>query len=154
MAFKIVLFLILSLTSAVIANGDGLVESNGSLVECWNALVEIKSCSNEIVLFFLNGHTDIGTDCCRSIAIITRNCWPAMLTSIGFTAEQGYILRGYCDNSASPSTSDAPAAAPSPVVAASPMQHFSTNIISHDPWFAYFKAYIAWKPVKSFRFRL
>ncbi|KAI9165474.1 hypothetical protein LWI28_014801 [Acer negundo] len=44
-----------------------------TLVECWNALLEVKSCSNEIILFFLNGQANIGSDCCRSIAIITRN---------------------------------------------------------------------------------
>ncbi|KAH9747698.1 Aldehyde oxygenase (deformylating) [Citrus sinensis] len=39
----------------------------------------------------------------RAIDIITRNCWPAMLTSLGFTAEEGNILRGYCDASSAPS---------------------------------------------------
>ncbi|GAY45260.1 hypothetical protein CUMW_088160 [Citrus unshiu] len=46
---------------------------------------------------------DIGPDCCRAFDIITYNCWPAMLTSIGFTAEEGNILRGYCDVSSAPS---------------------------------------------------
>lgn len=73
------------------------IKTSGETVDCWSALLELKSCSNEIVLFFLNGQTDIGPDCCRSIGIITRNCWPAMLTYIGFTAEEGNILRGYCD---------------------------------------------------------
>ncbi|KAK0605941.1 hypothetical protein LWI29_032437 [Acer saccharum] len=78
------------------------LEASGGLVECWNALLEVKSCSNEIILFFLNGQANIGPDCCRSIAIITRNCLPVMLTSLGFTAEEGNILRGYCDASPSP----------------------------------------------------
>ncbi|KAM7275216.1 hypothetical protein ACFE04_017082 [Oxalis oulophora] len=88
--------------------------SGGGLVECWNALYELKSCTNEIILFFINGQADIGKDCCKAIDIITKNCWPAMLTSIGFTAEEGNILRGYCDGSTptpTPST-NAPAAAP------------------------------------------
>ncbi|KAL5820599.1 hypothetical protein ACOSQ3_022481 [Xanthoceras sorbifolium] len=76
--------------------------ASGGQAECWNALLEIKSCSNEIILFFLNGQADIGSDCCRAIAIITRNCLPAMLTSLGFTAEEGNILRGYCDASPAP----------------------------------------------------
>lgn len=29
--------------------------------------------------------------------MITRNCWPAMLDSLGFTSEEADILRGYCD---------------------------------------------------------
>ncbi|GAY67240.1 hypothetical protein CUMW_255010 [Citrus unshiu] len=78
-------------------------EDSGSLTECWNALMELKSCSNEIVIFFLNSQADIGPDCSRAIDIITRNCWPAMLTSLGFTAEEGNILRGYCDASSAPS---------------------------------------------------
>ncbi|KAI3894512.1 hypothetical protein MKW92_030331, partial [Papaver armeniacum] len=32
-----------------------------------------------------------------AIRIITRECWPSMLASVGFTAEEGDILRGYCD---------------------------------------------------------
>ncbi|KAM4117337.1 hypothetical protein ACJW30_02G116200 [Castanea mollissima] len=85
------------------------LETSEGLVPCWNALLELKSCSNEIVIFFLNGQTDIGPDCCRAITIITHSCWPAMLTSLGFTAEEGNILRGYCDAAAS-----IPSAAPSP----------------------------------------
>ncbi|KAB1210336.1 Egg cell-secreted protein 1.4 [Morella rubra] len=82
------------------------LETSGGLVPCWNALMELKSCSNEIVVFFLNGQTDIGPDCCSAISIITHHCWPAMLTSLGFTAEEGNILRGYCD------AASIPAAAP------------------------------------------
>lgn len=80
-----------------INNLTSRLETSGGLVECWTALLELKSCSDEIVLFFLNGQTDIGGDCCRAIVFITRSCWPAMLTSLGFTAEEGDILRGYCD---------------------------------------------------------
>ncbi|KAK9225055.1 hypothetical protein WN943_010096 [Citrus x changshan-huyou] len=65
--------------------------------------MELKSCSNEIVIFFLNSQADIGPDYCCAIDIITCNCWPAMLTSLGFTAEEGNILRGYCDASSAPS---------------------------------------------------
>ncbi|KAF5745172.1 egg cell-secreted protein 1.4 [Tripterygium wilfordii] len=92
-------------------NLEARLEASGGLVECWNALMEMKSCSNEIVLFFLNGETDIGPECCRAIDIVTKNCWPAMLTSLGFTAEEGNILRGYCDASSS-----APALAPTATV--------------------------------------
>ncbi|XP_023881145.2 egg cell-secreted protein 1.4 [Quercus suber] len=86
-------------------------DTSEGLVPCWNALLELKSCSNEIVVFFLNGQADIGPDCCRAITIITHNCWPAMLTSLGFTAEEGNILSGYCDAAASvPSTAPSPSA--------------------------------------------
>ncbi|GAY65809.1 hypothetical protein CUMW_243910 [Citrus unshiu] len=44
-------------------------------------------------------------DCCHTIDIITRNCWLAMLTSLGFTVEEGNIVRGYCDASSAPSPS-------------------------------------------------
>ncbi|KAF8411613.1 hypothetical protein HHK36_004170 [Tetracentron sinense] len=73
------------------------LESGGGLVECWTALLELRSCTNEIVLFFLNGEAYLGLGCCRAIRIITRQCWPAMFTSLGFTAQEGDILRGYCD---------------------------------------------------------
>ncbi|KAK9223009.1 hypothetical protein WN944_011451 [Citrus x changshan-huyou] len=78
------------------------LEASGGLTECWNTLMELKSCSNEIVIFFLNNWADIGLDCCRAIEIIIRNCWPTMLTSLGFTAKEGNIQRGYCDASFAP----------------------------------------------------
>ncbi|GAV60767.1 Prolamin_like domain-containing protein, partial [Cephalotus follicularis] len=78
------------------------LEDSGGLVECWNALMELKSCTNEIVLFFINGQATIGPDCCGAIGTITRRCWPTILTSLGFTAEEGNILRGYCDASFGP----------------------------------------------------
>ncbi|KAK8586709.1 hypothetical protein V6N12_021238 [Hibiscus sabdariffa] len=83
------------------------LQASGGLVECWNALNELKSCTNEIVLYFVNGQTDIGPDCCRTIGIITRNCWPTMLTSLGFTSEEGNVLRGYCDASSAPAPAPA-----------------------------------------------
>ncbi|KAL4186794.1 hypothetical protein AMTRI_Chr09g35820 [Amborella trichopoda] len=71
--------------------------TNHGLVECWEALSELRACSNEIILFLMNGEMYLGKGCCRGIRIITRHCWPSMLASIGFTAEQGDVLRGYCD---------------------------------------------------------
>ncbi|KAK8479211.1 hypothetical protein V6N13_133215 [Hibiscus sabdariffa] len=91
------------------------LDDNRGLGECWDALNELKSCTDEIVVFFVHGQTDIDSECCRAIEVITRNCWSAMLTSLGFTSEEGYILRGYCD--ASPAVA-APAPAPAPVAAA------------------------------------
>ncbi|XP_010450995.1 PREDICTED: egg cell-secreted protein 1.4-like [Camelina sativa] len=78
---------------------------SGGLMECWNALYELKSCTNEIVLFFLNGETKLGVSCCEAVDVITTNCWPAMLTSLGFTPEEANVLRGFCQN---PNSSPAP----------------------------------------------
>ncbi|XP_065045951.1 egg cell-secreted protein 1.4-like [Musa acuminata AAA Group] len=69
----------------------------GGLVDCWNALLELRSCTNEIVLFFINGESYLGLDCCRAIRVITRHCWTSMLTTLGFTTQESDILRGYCD---------------------------------------------------------
>lgn len=79
--------------------------------------MELKSCSNEIVLYFTNGEADIGPDCCCAITVITHNCWPAMLTSLGFTPEEGHYLRGYCDAAAAAST---PALAPAASTSVNP----------------------------------
>ncbi|XP_043694334.1 egg cell-secreted protein 1.2-like [Telopea speciosissima] len=80
----------------------------GGMVECWNALLELRSCTNEIILFFMDGEAYLGLECCRAIRFITRQCWPSMLTNLGFTAEEGDILQGYCASSPSPSQSPAP----------------------------------------------
>ncbi|KAG5575205.1 hypothetical protein H5410_055339 [Solanum commersonii] len=72
--------------------------------ECWDSLFELQACTGEIVLFFVNGETYLGQNCCGAIRIIERQCWPSMLSSLGFTSEEGDILHGYCDASESPST--------------------------------------------------
>ncbi|KAL7616411.1 egg cell-secreted protein 1.2 [Lactuca sativa] len=91
----------------VIKPGEGLVarlqgEKDGGLMDCWNALLELKSCTNEIILFFLNGDSYLTMECCRAIRVITYGCWPSMLTSLGFTSEEGDILKGYCGGSPLP----------------------------------------------------
>ncbi|KAK9154243.1 hypothetical protein Sjap_001723 [Stephania japonica] len=98
---------------AVGHNLESRIYAEGGMMECWNALLELKSCSNEIVLFFLNGDNYLGQDCCRAVRTIMLQCWPSMLTSIGFTAEEGDVLRGFCDASATT------AAAPVPAVSSS-----------------------------------
>ncbi|KAF3788667.1 Egg cell-secreted protein 1-3 [Nymphaea thermarum] len=72
------------------------IEGGGGLMQCWEALWELRSCSAEIILFFLNRESYLGMGCCGAIRMITYNCWPSMLSSLGFTAEEGDILKGYC----------------------------------------------------------
>ncbi|KAI3855889.1 hypothetical protein MKW98_009671 [Papaver atlanticum] len=67
-------------------------EDGAGMVECWNALYELRSCTNEIVLFFMDGEMYLGIECCRAIRIITRE----------------YILRGYCDASHSTAPRSSP----------------------------------------------
>ncbi|MCL7030290.1 hypothetical protein MKW94_003897 [Papaver nudicaule] len=76
------------------------LQLNGSYSECWESLTELQACTGEVILFFLNGETHLGRNCCNAIHIIQHNCWPAMLGSLGFTEEEGDILRGYCDATA------------------------------------------------------
>lgn len=83
---------------------------NSGIGACWSAMLELRSCTNEIIVFFLNGESHLGQECCRAIHVITRDCWPTMLVSLGFTAEEGNILRGYCDASAD--GAEAPALGP------------------------------------------
>ncbi|MCL7035955.1 hypothetical protein MKW94_030679 [Papaver nudicaule] len=94
-------------------NGE---DGGAGMTECWSALYELRSCTNEIILFFMDGEMYLGIECCRAIRIITRECWPSMLTSVGFTAEEGDVLKSYCD---------APHSAPprsSPVTVLPPVQ--------------------------------
>ncbi|KAJ4795562.1 Egg cell-secreted protein 1.1 [Rhynchospora pubera] len=82
---------------ATYASLQSRLQQGGSLVDCWNALTELKSCTSEIVLFFLNGESYLTIDCCHAIRTITFQCWPSMLSTVGFTVEEADILRGYCD---------------------------------------------------------
>ncbi|KAL0406672.1 UNVERIFIED_CONTAM: Egg cell-secreted protein 1.1 [Sesamum latifolium] len=77
---------------------------------CWDALFELHSCSGEVLLFFLNGETHLGPGCCAAIRIIEHQCWPSMLGSLGITAEESDILRGYCDAAAAAAAAPPPAA--------------------------------------------
>ncbi|KAI3934950.1 hypothetical protein MKW92_032023 [Papaver armeniacum] len=76
----------------------------------------------------MDGEMYLGLECCRAIRIITRECWPSMLTSVGFTAEEGDILRGYCDapHSAAPRSSPVTMLPPVHAPAQSPISGPST----------------------------
>ncbi|OEL33914.1 hypothetical protein BAE44_0005067, partial [Dichanthelium oligosanthes] len=69
----------------------------GGFTECWGALVELWSCTSEIVLFFVNGESYIGPECCVAIRGATRHCWPSMLASVSFTVGEVDVLRGFYD---------------------------------------------------------
>ncbi|KAL8510008.1 hypothetical protein ACS0TY_017004 [Phlomoides rotata] len=73
------------------------LDQEGGPNSCWDALFELQSCSSEVVLFFLNGETHLGDNCCTAIRTIERHCWPSMLGTIGITSEESDVLRGYCD---------------------------------------------------------
>ncbi|OEL35770.1 hypothetical protein BAE44_0003211 [Dichanthelium oligosanthes] len=76
---------------------EGGQQDGGGFAECWGAMVELQSCTSEIVLFFMNGESYIGPECCVTICGATRHCWPSMLASIGFTEEEADVLHGFCD---------------------------------------------------------
>lgn len=79
--------------------GQGIatrLEGEGGMMECWSAVLELKSCSSEMVVFLMSGEGYLGMECCRAIRVITHNCWPSMLASIGFTSNEADILRDYC----------------------------------------------------------
>lgn len=80
-------------------------EGAGNLLDCWDAALELKSCTDEIVKFFLSrtGTMEpavsggIGKDCCGAVGLIVKDCWSVMFTSLGLTAMEGNNLREYCD---------------------------------------------------------
>ncbi|KAF9602883.1 hypothetical protein IFM89_032623 [Coptis chinensis] len=81
--------------------------------QCWESLMELRACTGEVVLFFLNGETYLGPSCCRAILVIEHKCWvwTAMLKSLGFTDKESAVLRDYCDSTDS---STPPPSPPSP----------------------------------------
>lgn len=100
------------------------LQSNG-LVQCWDSLIELRSCTGEIILFFVNGETYLGPSCCRAIGVIQHQCWAAdaMLSALGFTAEEGDVLRGYCD--ATKEQTHAPVSAPQVAPGPAPVAAFA-----------------------------
>ncbi|XP_050231314.1 egg cell-secreted protein 1.3-like [Mercurialis annua] len=81
---------------------------------CWDSLIQLQACSTEIILFFLNGETELGHGCCHAIRIISEQCWPNLIDTLGFTTEEGDILEGYCIKEED-GTSTPPPSPPSPV---------------------------------------
>lgn len=79
-----------------------LEKNEQGLSTCWDSLLQLQACTSEVILFFMNGETYLGKSCCKAIKIIQRDCWPSMMTSLGFTNEEFDILRGYCDASTAP----------------------------------------------------
>ncbi|CAJ1937911.1 unnamed protein product [Sphenostylis stenocarpa] len=79
---------------------DGHGAATRDMVECWSNLIQLKSCSNEIMHFLINGGADIGSYCCCAITVITHNCWPSMLTSLGYTYQETLYMRSYCQDAA------------------------------------------------------
>ncbi|XVE88479.1 hypothetical protein DITRI_Ditri19aG0072700 [Diplodiscus trichospermus] len=65
---------------------------------CWDSLIQLQSCTGEIIVFFMNGEADLGDSCCKAIRTICRQCWPTMIVSLGFTTEETHVLEGYCDH--------------------------------------------------------
>ncbi|XP_021740615.1 egg cell-secreted protein 1.4-like [Chenopodium quinoa] len=90
--------------------------------DCWGSLSELRTCSNEIIGFFLNGYTDIDAPCCQAIEVIINHCWPSMLGVLGFTTEEGNLLAAYCSNNSTAGTVT-PAGAP-PVTKNTTGSHF------------------------------
>ncbi|CAN0857609.1 Egg cell-secreted protein 1.1 [Linum grandiflorum] len=60
-------------------------QSSTTTTNCWESLIELQSCTGEIILFFLNGETYLGHGCCTAIQ------------TVGFTGEESDVLEGYCD---------------------------------------------------------
>lgn len=65
--------------------------------KCWETLFQLQACTGEVIMFFLNGETNLGSGCCHALLTIAQECWPDMLTTLGLTQQEGDILRGYCD---------------------------------------------------------
>ena len=117
MAFSLKLFVMISLSTwtvatMVMARPSPLssTTSNPTLATrlrlednnvCWETLLELQSCTGEVILFFLNGETYLGSGCCHALLNIAQECWPNMLTTLGLTPQEGDILRGYCDGAPS-----------------------------------------------------
>ncbi|XP_030461477.2 egg cell-secreted protein 1.1-like [Syzygium oleosum] len=77
------------------------VAENGSdSSNCWESMFQLQACTGEVIMFFLNGETYLGPSCCQAIRTIEHECWPNLLSSLGYTTEEGDILEGYCDAAA------------------------------------------------------
>ncbi|MQL85217.1 hypothetical protein Taro_017729 [Colocasia esculenta] len=106
---------------------------SGGMIQCWDSLLELKACTSEVILFFLNGETNLGPSCCNAIRIIEHRCWPSMLTTLGFTPEEGDVLTGYCDASDARRRRATPPPSPTSLGPTSPFQYSAQGgLVSED----------------------
>ncbi|XP_040998899.1 egg cell-secreted protein 1.1 [Juglans microcarpa x Juglans regia] len=96
-----------------------------SPVNCWDSLLEISTCSAELINFFFNlgdqeSTYNLRPSCCQAIRVIgSQQCWPEMFGFLGFTTEEGDILQGYCDALAhmiNPTTPSPPSVSPNKIM--------------------------------------
>ncbi|MED6170227.1 hypothetical protein PIB30_028854 [Stylosanthes scabra] len=103
------------------------VDGDSESVNCWDSLFQLQACTGEVILFFLNGETYLGPSCCHAIRIVGHDCWPGMLGSLGFTAEEGDILQGYCDAEQQHHHHYSPPSPSLPPSSSIPLHHAITN---------------------------
>ncbi|KAE8715359.1 Egg cell-secreted protein 1.1 [Hibiscus syriacus] len=72
--------------------------------DCWGSLIQLQSCTGELIMFFMNGETEIGHNCCHAIRTVSHQCWPNMIDALGFTTQETHVLEGYCDHEDDQST--------------------------------------------------
>ncbi|XP_062099693.1 egg cell-secreted protein 1.1-like [Humulus lupulus] len=113
----------MALPTSMARPGDSIPASSSDLMarlklddessNCWDSLIQLQSCTGEVILFFLNGETYLGPSCCHAIRIIGNHCWPAMFGTIGFTTQEVDLLQGYCDHEETTPHSPPPPPSPS-----------------------------------------
>nr|XP_043633056.1 egg cell-secreted protein 1.2-like [Erigeron canadensis] len=107
---------------------------DGGSPGCWDTVFELQACTGEMILFFINGETYLGRDCCRAIQKSEKLCWPSLMRSLGFTSKEDDILHGYCDvsdNGDVPTTMPPPRTSSPPPRTATPPPA-STNATGHS----------------------
>lgn len=109
-----------------------VADTDNSSSNCWESLFQLQSCTSEVILFFLNGETYLGPDCCHAIHIIEHHCWPSMLGSLGFTSQEGDVLRGYCDDASNSSSAHLHPPPPDAAAEDFPTVNINQNLV-HAP---------------------
>ena len=92
------------------------LEGGDQSSNCWDSLFQLQACTGEVIMFFLNGETYLGPACCQAIRVIEKDCWPNIIGSLGFTAQESDILQGYCDHEAVHSPPSSPSLQPENIV--------------------------------------
>lgn len=108
--FVVALFLTFTLFMTFTCNVSSreLVMPKDLVDDCWNALADIQSCSNEYELFLSKTTSYIDDSCCQPIELITRECYDDMLTKLGFNLNESRALLSYCDDQSALAPASAP----------------------------------------------
>ncbi|XVF37204.1 hypothetical protein REPUB_Repub19eG0126300 [Reevesia pubescens] len=77
-------------SSSAIVAGLKLKDDESSI--CWDSLIQLQSCTGELIMFFPECRRNLLRPrllpYCITVRAIAQQCWPTIIDALGFTPEE------------------------------------------------------------------